>query len=140
MAERCLELLNLPESGPPHYLLDIGCGTGFSTAVLQDAGHYCVGTDISESMLLVGQEEETDEDGNAHLTDTLVNDIGQGTFSPRSSHYDQRLTCRQVSPFEQAHSTVPFPFLRYNGCCMRRAKKPIHSSGWRDSFLPFTTC
>lgn len=77
MAERCLELLNLPAGAPPQCILDIGCGTGFSSAIVKSADHFCVGSDIAESMLLVGQEE--DEEDGVSKTDTVVNDIGQGS-------------------------------------------------------------
>lgn len=50
MAERCLELLVLPEN-VPSYLLDIGCGSGLSGSVLEENGHIWTGFDISPSML-----------------------------------------------------------------------------------------
>ena len=39
MAERCVELLNIPADSPPLLLLDLGCGSGISGDVLTDAGH-----------------------------------------------------------------------------------------------------
>lgn len=53
MSERALELLNLPpvEEGGPKFLLDIGCGSGLSGEILEAAGHYWVGIDISTHML-----------------------------------------------------------------------------------------
>lgn len=75
MADRCLELLNLPTittstlaSGSssisddheerqqvlvtkPSLLLDIGCGSGLSGEILTEEGHHWVGMDISGSML-----------------------------------------------------------------------------------------
>lgn len=47
---RAIELLALPH-GVPAYILDIGCGSGISGQVLQEAGHVWVGVDISEPML-----------------------------------------------------------------------------------------
>lgn len=51
MAERALELLALPTDDRPRFILDLGCGSGLSGAVLSASGHYWVGIDISESML-----------------------------------------------------------------------------------------
>lgn len=50
MAERCVELLVLPENSSC-YLLDIGCGSGLSGSVLEEMGHAWAGMDISLSML-----------------------------------------------------------------------------------------
>ncbi|KAG8464427.1 hypothetical protein KFE25_003490 [Diacronema lutheri] len=55
MAERALEMLCLPE-GAPALLLDVGCGTGLSGEVLEEEGHWWVGTDISRHMLATAQE------------------------------------------------------------------------------------
>lgn len=50
MAERCLELLMLPED-ETCLLLDLGCGSGLSGSVAEDSGHVWFGMDISEPML-----------------------------------------------------------------------------------------
>jgi len=50
MAERAIELLELPED-EPRMVLDLGCGSGLSGVALDEAGHMWVGMDISESML-----------------------------------------------------------------------------------------
>lgn len=77
MAERALELLNLPE-GQPCYLLDIGCGSGLSGDHLSDEGHYWVGIDISTAMLDAALDRETEGD-------LLLGDMGQGIpFKPGS--------------------------------------------------------
>lgn len=52
IAERALEMLQLPE-GKTSFLLDIGCGSGLSGALLEERGHYWVGCDISKDMLQV---------------------------------------------------------------------------------------
>lgn len=51
MTERAVELLALPDNGTPKLLLDLGCGSGLSGAVLSRHDHYWVGMDISRSML-----------------------------------------------------------------------------------------
>lgn len=50
MSERAIELLALPDD-EPHFLLDLGCGSGLSGSVLEDCGHMWVGIDISSAML-----------------------------------------------------------------------------------------
>lgn len=50
MAERCMELLMLPED-ETCLLLDLGCGSGLSGSVAEESGHVWFGMDISESML-----------------------------------------------------------------------------------------
>lgn len=50
MSERAIELLALPDD-EPHFLLDLGCGSGLSGSVLEDQGHKWVGVDISSAML-----------------------------------------------------------------------------------------
>jgi len=59
MAERALEMLCLPED-QECLLLDVGCGTGLSGEVLEEAGHQWIGTDISRDMLNVAQQREVD--------------------------------------------------------------------------------
>ncbi|KAF9805788.1 hypothetical protein SFRURICE_009420 [Spodoptera frugiperda] len=70
MTERCLELLLLPED-TPCLLLDIGCGSGLSGAVLEESGHMWIGMDISPAMLDVAKERETEGD-------LVLSDMGEG--------------------------------------------------------------
>lgn len=63
LAERCLNLLNIPDEDTcSRLLLDIGCGTGISGGVLSQAGHHWIGIDISAPMLHVALDEEVDGD------------------------------------------------------------------------------
>lgn len=63
LAQRCLELLSLPSADDcPSLLLDIGCGTGISGTVITGAGHHWVGADISEPMLRIALDDETEGD------------------------------------------------------------------------------
>lgn len=50
MAERCMELLMLPED-ETCLLLDLGCGSGLSGSIAEESGHIWFGMDISGSML-----------------------------------------------------------------------------------------
>ncbi|KAA8897204.1 S-adenosyl-L-methionine-dependent methyltransferase [Sphaerosporella brunnea] len=68
MTQRCLELLQLPG---PSFILDIGCGSGLSGEILDEAGHVWVGMDISASMLAVAIDRDT-------TGDLLLADMGQG--------------------------------------------------------------
>ena len=74
ISERALELLNLPND-VPGLLLDVGCGTGMSGAVLEENGHMWVGMDISKSMLDIASEsiKEDESDG-----DVVCADMGSG--------------------------------------------------------------
>ncbi|PWN40470.1 putative BUD23-protein [Ceraceosorus guamensis] len=78
MAERAMELLAMPaflQQGGG-LLLDIGCGSGLSGEVIQEAGHEWVGVDISPSMLDVALQEESQGD-------LLLGDVGEGlAFRP----------------------------------------------------------
>ncbi|VDM17320.1 unnamed protein product [Hydatigera taeniaeformis] len=69
LSERAFELLALPEDQPA-LLLDIGCGSGLSGEVLTENGHSWIGIDISEAMLKVALERESEGD-------LLLGDIGE---------------------------------------------------------------
>eukprot|EP00210_Caulerpa_lentillifera_P001320 g1270.t1 len=62
LTERALELLLLPNDGVPKLLLDLGCGSGLSGEILEQAGHHWIGLDISHAMLTVALEREVDGD------------------------------------------------------------------------------
>jgi len=53
LTERALELLGLPEGK----VLDVGCGTGFSLAILEGQGFDAVGIDISQPMLDIAKRK-----------------------------------------------------------------------------------
>jgi 18S rRNA (guanine1575-N7)-methyltransferase len=71
MAERALEMLCLRED-EPSLLLDVGCGTGLSGEVLEEAGHTWVGCDVSRDMLHIAREEREVEGDLVH------DDMGRG--------------------------------------------------------------
>ena len=70
MSERALELLALPED-QSCYLLDIGCGSGLSGDCCEELGHTWVGLDISQAMLDIARERESE------AGDVLCADMGQ---------------------------------------------------------------
>ena len=75
MTERAIELLCLPDD-TSCFVLDLGCGSGLSGQVLEEAGHSWIGVDISEAMLDVAVERKQDEDISS--CDFLMGDLGQG--------------------------------------------------------------
>ena len=71
MSERALELLALPED-QSCLLLDIGCGSGLSGDCCEELGHTWVGLDISQAMLDIARERESE------AGDVICADMGQG--------------------------------------------------------------
>lgn len=78
MAERALEMLCLPDD-VPSLILDVGCGTGLSGEVIEEAGHTWVGVDISRDMLCVAQRREV-EGELAHADMGVGLPFRQGVF------------------------------------------------------------
>jgi len=70
LTERAIELLLLP-ADKKCCILDVGCGSGISGEVVEEAGHFMVGVDISADMLDVAAERELEGD-------LLLHDMGQG--------------------------------------------------------------
>lgn len=58
MTRRAIQLLNLPPNQPAH-ILDLGCGSGLSGAILTKEGHTWVGMDVSASMLAIALQRGT---------------------------------------------------------------------------------
>lgn len=70
MTLRALELLNL-EQDAPHFLLDLGCGSGLSGEILTEEGYQWIGMDISPSMLATGLDRQVEGD-------LFLSDLGTG--------------------------------------------------------------
>ncbi|KAK6202782.1 S-adenosyl-L-methionine-dependent methyltransferase [Scheffersomyces amazonensis] len=70
MTLRALDLLNLNKD-QPHFLLDLGCGSGLSGEILTEEGYNWIGMDISPSMLATGLDREVDGD-------LFLSDLGNG--------------------------------------------------------------
>lgn len=70
MTLRALDLLNLSPD-EPHFLLDLGCGSGLSGEILTEEGYNWVGMDISPSMLATALDRDSDGD-------LILSDLGNG--------------------------------------------------------------
>jgi 18S rRNA (guanine1575-N7)-methyltransferase len=71
MCERALQLLLLHEPLNEKLILDLGCGTGMSSAAMAEHGIKFIGSDLSEAMLREGAERGLNEGG-----DFMVSDMG----------------------------------------------------------------
>lgn len=70
MTLRALDLLNLSPD-EPHFLLDLGCGSGLSGEILTEEGYNWIGMDISPSMLATALDRDADGD-------LILSDLGNG--------------------------------------------------------------
>lgn len=70
MTLRALELLNL-EPDQPHFILDLGCGSGLSGEILTEEGYNWIGMDIAPSMLASALDREVEGD-------LFLADLGNG--------------------------------------------------------------
>ena len=50
----CLDLLALDRRHGPQLVLDVGCGGGLSSDVVQRAGHFCLACDVNPQMIAQG--------------------------------------------------------------------------------------
>ena len=123
ITSRCLEMMDLPKDHPS-YLLDIGCGSGISSEIIQNNGHYWVGCDISRDMLEIANEREN-ESG-----DLVCHDMGLGLpFRPGS--FDGVISVSAIQWLCYSNSNDQDPKLRLNRffgslyAVMRRHAKAI---------------
>jgi len=106
ISARAIELLALPED-KSCYILDIGCGSGLSGEALEEEGHYWVGCDISDSMLKVAAEKESE------TGDLISSDMGQGLpFRPGS--FDGAISISALQWLCYSDSSEQDPKLRLN--------------------------
>lgn len=70
MTLRALELLNL-DPQEPHFLIDVGCGSGLSGEILTEEGYNWIGMDIAPSMLATLLDRDVEGD-------LFLADIGNG--------------------------------------------------------------
>lgn len=106
ITERAIEMLSLP-TDHPSYILDIGCGSGLSGEVLEEAGHYWTGIDISRSMLDVAAERDLE------TGDLVHHDIGLGLpFRPAS--FDGVISISAIQWLCYSESSDQDPKLRLN--------------------------
>lgn len=87
MTLRALELLNL-EADSPHFILDLGCGSGLSGEILTEEGYNWIGMDISPSMLATGIDREVDGD-------LFLSDMGNGVHF-RAGTFDAAISISAI--------------------------------------------
>lgn len=106
ISERAIEMLALPPN-QRSYILDVGCGSGLSGKALEEAGHYWVGCDISQSMLDVANDRD-EENG-----DLIHTDMGLGLpFKPGS--FDGVISISAIQWLCYSESKDQDPKLRLN--------------------------
>jgi 18S rRNA (guanine1575-N7)-methyltransferase len=104
LSRRSIDLLNLPE-GKSSFLLDIGCGSGLSCEAIENAGHTCVGIDISPSMLDIASQRGAD--------DLALHDMG--TELPfRPGIFDGCISISAVQWLSYSNKKGEVPFKRLN--------------------------
>jgi 18S rRNA (guanine1575-N7)-methyltransferase len=123
MTHRALELLHLP-STYPSLILDIGCGSGLSGAILSSEEHIWAGLDISPSMLDIALQKE-DVDGDLFLAD-----MGQG-LPFRAGTFDAAISISAVQWLCNAETSGVSPEGRlrrfFDGlyACLRRGGRAV---------------
>ena len=123
MAERALEMLNLRE-GEPSLILDVGCGTGLSGEVLEEAGHTWLGCDISRDMLGIAREEREVEGDLVH------DDMGRG-LPFRQGIFDGAISISAIQWLCYSNAENESPRLRLHRFfqslyrCLRRGARAV---------------
>ena len=103
LTDRALDIIAIPE-GKSALVLDVGCGSGISTAVIEEHGHFVVGLDVSESMLKIASMRELDGD-------CLLSDMGQG-FNIKPGMFDACVSISAIQWLCTAEKTSHHPFKR----------------------------
>lgn len=90
------------EEFSPKVILDLGCGSGLSAQVIEEAGHVCIGSDISSSMLLLNS-----------CPDIMQGDMGEGIpFRPGT--VDGMISISALQWLFHSHRTRENPRNRLN--------------------------
>jgi 18S rRNA (guanine1575-N7)-methyltransferase len=123
MAKRAFSMLAIPP-GRPSLILDIGCGSGLSGAVLTEAGHTFIGMDIAPDMLAIAAGRE---DPKAHLAER---DMGRGVPF-RSGIFDGAISisalqwlCHSNRKAEEPYKRL-FLFFQSLYTCMARGARCV---------------
>lgn len=109
MTFRCLDLLGIPDLNEEpeeltRFILDIGCGSGLSTEIIEEQGHIAFGLDISPSMLEVCKERQTD-------AELLYSDMGHG-FNFKPGFFDAAISVSALQWLCNADKKVNHPWKR----------------------------
>ena len=120
IADRCIELLNIP-AGEKRLILDIGCGSGLSGAVIEEAGHAWIGCDISSDMLRIASEraqvtkdsedsgEEDSDSGEKDQASSDDDDDDESMDKPRSKR-SRVVTSTRTAELVQHDMGLGLPF------------------------------
>jgi len=106
LTERALEILAIPH-GKERLILDIGCGTGISGAVLSEYAHMWVGLDLSKGMLGVAANHGDTEGDLIHA------DMGHG-FGFRPGTFDGAISISALQWLCSAEMKIQNPMKRLN--------------------------
>lgn len=101
LTQAAIQLLHLPAS--PQFLLDLGCGSGLSGAVLSEMGHTWVGCDLSPDMLCLAQgsvaepptQHPSNQEDNLSSVKSLSSRSGYNKLNHR--HFNPNLAMHQSS-------------------------------------------
>lgn len=102
MAQKCVELLDLPEG--PLTVLDLGCGSGLSARVIEEEGHFCWGLDISPDMLNVSKTQNSE-------SEVMLTDLGQG-FNFSNGFFDAAISVSAIQWLCNADKKAHNPWKR----------------------------
>lgn len=80
----------------PKIVLDLGCGSGLSSTVIENAGHVCIGADVSPAMLALND------------TESLLLDMGDGV-PLRPGSVDAVLSISALQWLFHSHRTCDNP-------------------------------
>jgi 18S rRNA (guanine1575-N7)-methyltransferase len=103
LAERALELLDFDDD-EPKLILDIGCGSGLSSNLLEENGHYWIGMDISIHMLNIARTRTV-------TGSMLLSDMGDG-IPFRPSTFDAAISISALQWLCNADKTSHNPSKR----------------------------
>jgi 18S rRNA (guanine1575-N7)-methyltransferase len=130
---RSLELLSLPQQ-QSSFVLDVGCGSGLSGAVLSEMGHTWVGLDVSPDMLDIAAQRDANGD-------VALSDMGQGVpfragvFDAAISISAVQWLCYSVDSNHVPHRRLICFFrslynaLKRGGRCVRESQRRCASAG-----------
>ena len=111
LTERALELLDLEED-KQYLFLDVGSGSGISSEVLENHGHFVLGVDLSLHMLKINYNEKFSKNENSNLMLDLVNmDIGE-EWPFKEECFDYAISMSVIQWLFQSYQKSHIPTVR----------------------------